>query len=215
MNAGNIRVRAATPQDARLAGKLVYEASLGEAHLTFGRPEPVAKELAIMTTAAAFPLRGHVQSYDHTIVAEQDGMPCGLIMSYNKHDWQRAKRGSYKLIWHWIRHVRPAYIPRFVRFILDMNRGIVPFTDADLYIEYLAVLPEKRNQGIGKDLIQAAADLAKEQGQQNLALDCVISNRSGRRFYDRLGFRCIRTIADKSFTRHGLSGQWRLLRILE
>jgi ribosomal protein S18 acetylase RimI-like enzyme len=215
MTPDNIRIRAATPQDAQLAGRLAYEVSVGEAHLMFGRPESIAKDMAIKTVTAVFPLCRHTKSYDHTIIAEQNGTPCGLLMFYNRRDWQKARCGSYRLFWYWLRYVRPSYVLCFVRFMLDMGRGFTPLADTDLYVEALAVLPERRNCGIGQRLVQEAADLAREQGLQDLVLDCDISNKRAQRFYDRLGFQCVRTVADASFTRYGLSGQSRLLKKLD
>jgi len=56
------------------------------------------------------------------------------------------------------------------------------------YISIIAVAESAAGQGIGRQLMQAAEDWAKEQGYPALALDVFASNASARRFYAHQGF---------------------------
>ncbi|MHB0874602.1 MAG: GNAT family N-acetyltransferase [Anaerolineae bacterium] len=62
-----------------------------------------------------------------------------------------------------------------------------------VHIEALAVRGDYRGRGIGARLIDATADLAREQGISVLSLDVVDTNPGARRLYERLGFVAVRT----------------------
>jgi RimJ/RimL family protein N-acetyltransferase len=56
------------------------------------------------------------------------------------------------------------------------------------HIVDIALLPALRGQGIGSDVITAAARAAEEQGAQELTLSVLASNVAAQRLYLRLGF---------------------------
>ena len=60
--------------------------------------------------------------------------------------------------------------------------------DRTWLLDILYIKPEARGQGIGTQLIRAAADYAREQGAEMLALEVQERNSGARRLYDRLGF---------------------------
>lgn len=53
------------------------------------------------------------------------------------------------------------------------------------WVEDLAVSPEHRSQGVGKALLHAAKDWARERGATHLELDSGESRTDAHRFYDR------------------------------
>jgi GNAT superfamily N-acetyltransferase len=53
------------------------------------------------------------------------------------------------------------------------------------WIEDLAVSPEHRSQGIGKELLEAAKAWARVQGATHLELDSGEARRDAHRFYER------------------------------
>jgi ribosomal protein S18 acetylase RimI-like enzyme len=52
----------------------------------------------------------------------------------------------------------------------------------------IAVLPQFRNRGIGKQLMQAAETWAREHGAERMILDLSAANEGARRLYKRLGY---------------------------
>ena len=58
-----------------------------------------------------------------------------------------------------------------------------------LYVLGLAVAPECRNQGIGRQLMEAAKDVARDRPAQALWLDAYDSEVGAGPFYLRCGFR--------------------------
>ncbi|WP_315737976.1 MULTISPECIES: GNAT family N-acetyltransferase [unclassified Bradyrhizobium] len=53
----------------------------------------------------------------------------------------------------------------------------------------LALLPGARNAGVGREIMQAVATAAREQGAEVLSLAVATTNDDAIRFYVRLGFR--------------------------
>ncbi len=53
------------------------------------------------------------------------------------------------------------------------------------WVEDLAVSPEHRSQGVGKALLDAAKDWAREQGATHLELDSGEARPDAHRFYER------------------------------
>ena len=61
-----------------------------------------------------------------------------------------------------------------------------------VYIEELAVAEGHRGQGIGRELMRAAGDWARERGVQKIELDVWEVNQGAIAFYDRLNYRTLR-----------------------
>lgn len=55
------------------------------------------------------------------------------------------------------------------------------------WVEDLAVDPERRSQGVGKALLDAAKAWARERGATHLELDSAEARADAHRFYDREG----------------------------
>jgi GNAT superfamily N-acetyltransferase len=55
------------------------------------------------------------------------------------------------------------------------------------WVEDLAVDPERRSEGIGKALLDAAKAWARERGATHLELDSALARTDAHRFYEREG----------------------------
>lgn len=53
------------------------------------------------------------------------------------------------------------------------------------WVEDLAVDPERRSQGVGKALLDAAKDWGRERGASHLELDSALTRPDAHRFYER------------------------------
>jgi len=61
-------------------------------------------------------------------------------------------------------------------------------------LDVLYVRPAARSQGVGTELLRAAAEHVQAQGAEMLALEILESNAAAKRLYDRLGFRTIERV---------------------
>jgi GNAT superfamily N-acetyltransferase len=55
------------------------------------------------------------------------------------------------------------------------------------WVEDFAVAPERRSQGVGKALLDAAKDWGQERGATHLELDSALARTDAHRFYEREG----------------------------
>ena len=64
---------------------------------------------------------------------------------------------------------------------LESNRHVV-------YMRGLAVAPEHQGRGVGRALVEAAVDAARERGARRLTLRVLAENAPARRLYQACGF---------------------------
>ena len=58
----------------------------------------------------------------------------------------------------------------------------------DCYLEELYVVPDRRGQGLGRALMEAAIDTAREKGAEHMDLGTSEDDRAARALYEKLGF---------------------------
>ena len=56
------------------------------------------------------------------------------------------------------------------------------------YLEELYVVPDRRGEGHGRALMEAAMDVARERGATTIELGTAVSDRAARGLYESLGF---------------------------
>ena len=131
------------------------------------------------------------------IRAAEPGQEESLIALY---EWLFAPPGSQPKQWDPRRAIvalRQAIDSHdAVVLVADANPGLVGICSAyqDLHsvrfgcrawVEDLAVHPERRSEGIGKALLDAAKDWARERGATHLELDSAETRGDAHRFYER------------------------------
>jgi GNAT superfamily N-acetyltransferase len=120
-----------------------------------------------------------------------------LVAAY---DWLFAPPGSKPPMWD------PAAAAARLRAAIDSDASQVFIADLDgaiagfitvydefesvrfghrAWVEDLAVDPERRSQGAGKALLDAAKDWARSRGATHLELDSAETRADAHRFYDR------------------------------
>ncbi len=97
----------------------------------------------------------------------------------------------------------------------DFDRAMPPVSDEEYYIEHLAVLPERRGQGIGRQLMEFAENQARAKGLKRVVLDVEIENEGAQRFYQRLGFQTAKVVTDPSYCkRFNFQGSMRMVKLV-
>jgi ribosomal protein S18 acetylase RimI-like enzyme len=64
----------------------------------------------------------------------------------------------------------------------------LPASEHVLQVTGLAVDPARQGQGVGRALLEAAADEGRRRGARRLTLRVLAANESARRLYERCGF---------------------------
>lgn len=77
----------------------------------------------------------------------------------------------------------------------DMPPVLVPFQElenlapATWYVNFLSVLPQHRNQGLGAKLLSLADELGRSSGKLGMSVVVSDVNHGARRLYERCGYR--------------------------
>ena len=109
---------------------------------------------------------------------------------------------EYGLGWSWtpgriVKHIRDQdnVVIKFLRNNQMLGFAVMHF-DMDLaHLNLLAVKPEFRKQGIGRELMNWLHVSAVTAGIETILLEVRSSNRIARSFYNRLGYKGFQTIS--------------------
>jgi len=145
VKSGKVSIRPAKPQDAPVGARLMYYAGVNYMLAFFGSTE----RKAIKILRRMFSLPGHMTSYLYAFVAEDGGDIVALFSGLDRRSWRASNRASwmYGPVW-WI--AAPIWqIPKMISAYNEFDKVVPPLLDEEYYIVHLAILPEKRGQGIG------------------------------------------------------------------
>jgi len=84
----------------------------------------------------------------------------------------------------------------FVTF--EIERGRLEATVTRGVVPYLFVVPDRRDEGVGAELLDAAETRLVERGADVVSLDVMADNEAARRFYRRHGYGPYRVTMEKS-----------------
>ena len=161
----NIRKSAKT--DAPLIAKVVAMAigEEGTRHYCGENHQSVLEEIARMEDSQ--------YSYRNTIVAEVNGVSAGAAVAYDGADLYKLRDVTLKFIFE---HT-------------GKSHTIEDETDAsEVYLDSIAVLPEYRGFGIGKQLLLALKEIAHKKYGKDLGLLVDFENPDAERLYKSVGF---------------------------
>lgn len=206
-----VLIRRAQPVDAAIVARLMYYASQNYMLAFFGKPE----SRAISILCRMFSLPRHTTSYTYVFVAEYEGSVVGSFSCFDGRSWQAARHASLKYGPIWFVAVPPWRIPQMVAAFGDFNKSLLPISDEEYYIEHIAVLPEKRSQRIGKQMIEFAETQARAKGLKMMTLDVEIENKRALRLYKCLGFQTVKEMTDPGYCkRFSFQGSMRMMKIV-
>ena len=162
-----LNIRKATKADAPLIAKVVAMAigEEGTRHYCGENHQSVLEEIARLEDSQ--------YSYRNAVVAEVDGTPAGAAVAYDGADLYKLRDVTLKFIFE---HTRKLHT-------------IEDETDAsEVYLDSIAVLPEYRGLGIGKQLLLALKEMSHEKYGKDLGLLVDFENPDAERLYKSVGF---------------------------
>jgi ribosomal protein S18 acetylase RimI-like enzyme len=132
------------------------------------------KDLAVVQTLFEYFFQQEVNqySYKNTLVYEDEDGIGGMILSYDGGDLDQLRDPV-------LDHLQNGFIP---------ERETGP---GEYYLDSIAVSANSQGKGIGKQLIAAAIEKAKEEGHSNVGLLVHEDNADALRLYERLGFKAV------------------------
>lgn len=185
------RIRAATPADATALAELINYAGEGMPLYLWGRMAAPGQDPWEVGRARALREQGGF-SYRNAFVAEIGDAVAACLVGYPLAETPEP--------------IDPATPSMFVP-LLELE-ALVPGT---WYVNVLATYPELRGRGIGGELLDFAAKLAKQSSLSRLSLIVSNGNHGARRLYERKGYRKLdeRPMIKEGWRNDGTS--WELL----
>lgn len=128
--------------------------------------------------------RGTLFSHEHALVADEGGRTLGAIIGYTgATKTEQDPRTGFALL-----RFLGLDVVRRLGMLLRMQSAIGRMDRDEYYVSNVAVSPERRGQGIGGRLMEAARWEAERGGARAMILDVETDNPGARRLYERLGF---------------------------
>lgn len=168
------RLRAATPADTEFLAWGIDEAAGGLFTTMLG-----PRAHAILAPVVAQPV--HAYSFEHAVIAEVDGTPCGFCQGFP----YGTPSGTQQLLRAaGIRALRAGAVALLgwpVFAALDAH------SPGEWYLQAIAVAPQARGAGVGAALFADAFQRAADSRCDTLSLDVDVANVRARALYERLG----------------------------
>ena len=171
MKSENIIVREARREDAATIAQAVAMAIGDEMAL---RAYCGDDYLAVLAEMAA---REDTQySWQNGLIAEVDGLVAGAVVGYDGARLGVLREGTFAVL----------------RELLGRTPTIVDETEVgEYYLDSVAVLPEFRGLGVGRELVAAFCEKAFSEGHERVGLIVDFDNPQAEKLYTSLGFRRI------------------------
>ncbi len=164
----SLTIRKATLDDAPLLLRVVDMASDGLLPTLWAKMAPSGLDGAAVGEALVTAEDGDF-SYRNGFIAEQDGAKTGGLIGYRLPATPKP--------------IGPDVPEVFVG--IEELAHLVP---GHWYINFMAVVPEGRGQGVGAALLEEAENQARESGSPGLALIVAATNENAIRVYQRAGY---------------------------
>lgn len=164
MSTYHLQIRAGRRDDAPFMAPLIM-AALGIENVN-------PNHLMVLSNVCA--QKNVLYSYHNTLVAEWDGKPVGILISYdggNYASWREA-----------------TFAPLQQTAGVDFDQMQDETKEGEWYFDTLSILPEFQGRGIGRALLQFGINRAQENGFTELVLAVDPENLPAIKLYQSLGF---------------------------
>jgi ribosomal protein S18 acetylase RimI-like enzyme len=174
-------IRPASPADADMVARLLYETATGMYDIYAG-----GARRALRILRAAYRRPGNSASREIVWVAEVDGEVAGALAAFpvTEGDGRAGRFLRVTLVrtppWKW---------PATLR-IFHTGAELTPVPPpSSLYVDALATDSRFRRRGVASALLDEACRVATQEGLDAVALDTAATNTAAQALYERAGFR--------------------------
>lgn len=177
----NLTLRRAIAADAAWAAPLLFEA--GPALFSYILASPPEQAQEVLQRAFAFP--HHAFSYEYAQIAEVDGTPVGLMISYGGSMKQQADEKVHFVM---ARLMPLRKLPKILINVADLSRIKQDVAPDDYYILGISVLPKFRHQGIASYCLAKAQAEAEALNCKAMCADVSYINVPAQRLLEQHGY---------------------------
>jgi ribosomal protein S18 acetylase RimI-like enzyme len=173
-------IRPATPQDAGVVARLLYETATGMYDIYAG-----GTRRALRILRAAYSRPGNSASREIVWVAELEGVVAGTVAAFPVAEGD-SRAGRFLRVtlartppWKW---------PATLR-IFNTGADLTPVPPPEsFYVDALATDARFRRRGVATALLEEMCRLAPEAGLRAVALDTAATNTAAQALYETCGF---------------------------
>lgn len=202
-------IRNARPEDAKIAGELIYFAGQCFFNHTFGFGTD--KEKALDFIEYAYVKEAGAFSYKFATIAESDDKIVGLELGYDGDTKKKQDSIVEKQI---MKYYKLPQLIRLFRRGLHVNKFFDDAPNDVYYLASIAVVPEARGRGISNVLIENVFRKMEKGGLKRCILDVSITKENVIGLYRKFGFKIIGEYRNpKLEKRYNLEGQYRMVYI--
>ena len=204
-----IAVRPSRPEDALVAGELIYSTSPYFFDHVFGDD----KRKTCQLLERLYKKTTGIFSHRFSTVAENDGEVVGLVLGYN--GWQRHHHSLLNDFYVLTRY-SPAKIVWMLYRDFHVKKFIKRIPHGSYYIAHVAVLPAFQHHGVGHVLLTRVIEKVKVTGYASCSLDASVKNEVAVKLYQDMGFAITKTVRHKKLEeKYHLQGQHRMMKLLK
>jgi ribosomal protein S18 acetylase RimI-like enzyme len=182
--------RRATPEDARAIAELVDIAGKGMPSLLW-EEEAAEGETPLEAGARLIRRSGYSLSFENALVGDEAGCVTSLLLGCVDNTEATDLADA----------------PEMVHPLIRLHRK----APGRWHVHALAVVPERRGQGLGTRLLRIVDALAADEGVTETSLTVAESNEVARHLYDREGYREVAREPVVPHPRIRLTGNWLLM----
>lgn len=191
--------RGATPADTERIAEIMFDDPGREAIGLVGGEER-AREIS----KALVRLPGSPQGWRHTVLAELEGEPVGVLQAGIN---PVGVKITPRLALTALRILGPVGVFKLLPRLRARGRLDMKAPEGSYHIAELHVDPACRNRGVGGAMLEYAEGQAREQGCRQMSLVTTTVNLA-RRLYERHGYRVLETRTDRDYERYtGIEGR--------
>lgn len=192
-------LRQAIATDVTWAAPLLFSSGPALFSYIFASPADQAQKIL----SQAFSQPSHAFSYEHTQVVEIEGQPAGLMVGYPG----ALKRQVDEKVHFVMARILPLKkLPKILVNVADLSRIKQDVELQDYYLLSLGILPEFRNQGLGKQLLKQAESQAAESACPSICLDVTFNNHAAQGLFNSRGYKVICSKTTDRFDRMTRAG---------
>lgn len=168
-------IRQAKPTDHKSVAPLIVQA-MEDLAMKFTKAEDLS--LAIPVFEYFFQEKGNQYSYENTLVYEENGEIIGSATGY---DGSKLNELRTPFLDYLLEKFEFAQIPE------DETE------EGEFYLDTVSVSHLHQGKGIGRKLIEAMTQHAKDKGFEKVGLLVDVENPSAKKLYERIGFKVVKT----------------------
>ena len=173
MDIETLNIRPATFDDSEFVAKSVM-AALGQDEV-YATPLPKRTKAMIKRITSICQREDVLYSWKNTLIAEIEGKPVASLTAYNGTNYKEMREITFALF------------DGPLDFDIDLMQDETH--EGEYYLDSAAVLPEYRNQGIGRKLLLAGIETGKKLSILHVTLLVSPNTHKAKKLYRSLGFR--------------------------